>query len=393
MKVPFGPFPVAVLASAFAVVPGNQRVQAAPWPAESFAEAVNLTPIEGPGTNDFHLDLSGAVWNPLTQRLWVCRNGPGGSASKFWAIRRTEEGGFAIDYQDGLRGEWTGFGDLEDLTFADLAEPVVYLVIEGQERVKAYDVSAYGTAVCLNDWDTSPYLPLSGSSGAEGIAFIPDAYLQQAGFVDAGGAPYLSQNGMQGLMFVAHQNGGRIYVFDLNRSDDTYLFIGAYKTAYTESCGLAFDRTENLLYVFHGAGYNRTEVVRLSSTAVGSERQFDSVALYNSPAAGNLEGIAVVPPNDCAGTGRNFFLAIDDGGPASLMEFQLFPCCVDGAVSDSDADGVMDCADACPDTPPGELVDAAGCPYEPSTESHQDSAAPSSEEAPERWEWWEHEVR
>ena len=58
-----------------------------PWPAEPLAQATNLTSIEGPGENDFYFDLSGAVWNPVTRRLWVVRNGPGGSNSKFWAIR------------------------------------------------------------------------------------------------------------------------------------------------------------------------------------------------------------------------------------------------------------------------------------------------------------------
>src|SRR5262245_28022256 len=56
---------------------------ACPWPAEPPTSAVNLTSIEGPGTNDFHVDLSGAFWNPYENALWVCRNG-GTGGSKVW---------------------------------------------------------------------------------------------------------------------------------------------------------------------------------------------------------------------------------------------------------------------------------------------------------------------
>jgi hypothetical protein len=332
----------------------------APWPAEAMSQAVNLTSIEGPGTNDFYSDMSGAFWNPVTRRLWVCRNGPGGTNSKFWAIREDGSGGFEIDYKNGNRGEWTNFGDLEDITQADLSENVVYLIIEGEDRVKEYDVSTYGTAVLRNNWATNINLPAyDGSRGAEGIAFVPDSYLSAAGFVDQSGTPYVSHNGMGGLMFIAHQNGGRLYAFDLNRSNGTFTFVGAYLTGYGESCALTFDRSQGLLYIFHGADHNTTEVVRMSSSVVGSERKISQVVMYASPGGGNLEGIALVPDDDCVSSHRKFFMTIDGGGATSLLLFNQFPCCVVG--NDSDGDGVGDCSDLCPGTPTGQSVDGNGC--------------------------------
>lgn len=313
-----------------------------PWPAESLGTAINLTQIEGPGTNDFYFDLSGAFWNPKTRRLWLCRNGPTGLDSKIWVVREGNGGGYYCDYQNGTRGEWTGFGDLEDITQADLTENTIYAIVEGEERIKEYDVSVYGVAVLRNNWNTSPYLPLSGSSGAEGIAFIPDANLVSGNFVDQNGNSCVSHNGMGGLMFVAHQNGGRLYVFDLNRSNSQFNFIGSYKTNYVESCALAFDRQSGYLYILHGANHNRLEVTTLASTLNGTERQLNEVITYAPPtdgASANMEGIGLVSNSDCAGDVRSFFLTIDDGGPGSLFQFRSFPCTVS---ADMDLDGVVD---------------------------------------------------
>ncbi len=316
-------------------------VWGAPWPAEPLGDAVNLTAVEGPGSNDFHSDLSGAFWNPLTRRLWVCRNGPGGSNSKFWALAEDGAGGFVVDERDGARGEWTGFGDLEGITQADYAEDVVYVIIEGEERIKEFDVSAYGVAVHNRTWDTRPFLPLSGGSGAEGITFVPDGYLADAGFVDQDGNPYTSQHGMGGLMFVAHQNGGRIYAFDLDRTDGSFTFVGAYRTNFGESCSLEFDRSTGLLFIFHGGGRNTIEVTDLTSVVDGGERKFVELYTYAAVAGGNLEGIAVQETDDCVGGERGLFLTIDDGGSNALFWFQQFPCPAECMVDDDCDDGVF----------------------------------------------------
>jgi hypothetical protein len=307
------------------VVPPVSAVQG-PWPAEPLTDAVNLTGIEGPGSNDFYFDLSGAVWNPSTRTLWICRNGPGSSTSKLWAIVEDGSGGFEVDDDNGLRGEWTGFGDLEAVTQADWDEDVVYLLIEGQERIREYDVSTYGTAVLLNDWDTSPFLPQSGGSGAEGITFVPDAHLAAAGFVDATGSSYTSTGGMGGLMFVGHQNGGGIYVFDLDRNSGSFNFVGEYLTDYSETAALEFDRSVGLLYVWHDSSFDVLSVMDLTSTSVAgmSYRQFNVVESFQGPSHANNEGLAIVSSADCSMGGRDLFMTTDDGGSASLFWYREF---------------------------------------------------------------------
>ncbi len=297
-----------------------------PWPAEAVAAAANWTPVEGPEPNDFHLDLSGLAWNPLSRRLWVVRNGPGADNSKLWALREDGAGGWVVDEQDGRRGEWSGFGDLEDVTLADYAEHAVFVIVEGEERIREYDVSVYGVRTLRNDWNTRPFLPLNGGSGAEGITFVPDEFLDAQGFVDAGGNPYRSRRGMGGLMFVGHQNGGAVFVFDLDRRDGTFDFVGEYRTAYAETAALAFDRSLGVLYAWHDDGFDTLEKCRLSSQPVAGQswRRLDTIRVYTGPDHANNEGIAPFPVEECRDGHRPFFMAVDDGGPGSLFEYRQF---------------------------------------------------------------------
>ena len=297
-----------------------------PWPAEAVSAATNLTPVEGPEPNEFHADLSGLAWNPATRRLWVVRNGPGADNSKLWALREDGAGGWAVDEKDGRRAEWTGFGDLEDVTLADYAERTVFVIVEGEERIKEFDVSVYGVRTLRNDWNTRGYLPLNGGSGAEGIAFVPDEFLAAQGFVDASGNPYRSRRGMGGLMFVGHQNGGSVFAFDLDRSDGTFDFVGEYRTSYPETAALAFDRSLGALYAWHDDGYDTLEKCRLSSQPVAGQawRRLDTIRVFTGPDHANNEGMALFPVEECRDGHRPFLMAVDDGGPNSLFQYRHF---------------------------------------------------------------------
>lgn len=320
-----------------------------PWPAEGVDEAVNLTSVEGPPPNDFYVDLSGAVWNPLTRRLWVCRNGPL-TASKLWALREDGAGSFEVDERAGLRAEWINFGDLESVTQADWAEETVYAMIEGEERIKEFDVSRFGDERLVNDWNTRPFLPRDGGEGAEGLTFVPDEFLARAGFVDRNGEPFTSAGGMGGVMMVGHENGGGIFVFDCDRSTGTFEFVGEYRTAYGEVAGLEFDRSTGLLFIWHEQNHHVLEVGDLRSSAVAGApyRRFDVVGLYRGPSEANVEGIAIAPIEDCVDGERSLFMTVDGGGASSLLWFRRFTIgcptdpCLAGSVNAGGAGGVAD---------------------------------------------------
>ncbi len=288
---------------------------ALPWPAEPWQQAQVLTSLD----DDFGKNLSGAHWNSESRTLWVCVNAPG----KFLALVEDGAGSFKVDTRNGQRGEFSPGGDLEGVTQVDLKEQAVFVLAEGEDVVRKYDTSVYGTVKLLQAWNIHAFVPTSGGAGSEGISFVPDAWLTVKGFVDKAGAPYTSRNGMGGLMFVAHQNGGGVYVFDLSPTTPTVTFVGSYKTARSESSGLEFDRSTGRLYVWHNLGSNYFEVVDLASVALADgSRQLRTLQEFDGPKGGNLEGIALTP---VTANEHGFFITDDDNQDgAALMRFRNF---------------------------------------------------------------------
>jgi hypothetical protein len=151
---------------------------------------------------------------------------------------------------------------------------------------------------------------------------------------------------MGGLMFVGHQNGGRVYVFDLSSTSSAFTFVGAYLTDGADTSEVTFDRSTSRLFLLHGNDVNTLEVCSLASVVQGAERKLVQLAIYDRPTGSatttNLEGFAVASNDDCVGGKRWAFETVDGGGAVSLVWFRNFPCvCVaeyDGAPGLSVAD-------------------------------------------------------
>ncbi len=292
----------------------TQAHAADPWPGEAWQQSTVLTGLDP----DFRNNLSGAHWNDRTQTLWVCTNGPG----RFWSLVPDGRGGMVVASAAGRRGEFDAPGDLEGITQAE-DDGSVYVIAEGIDRIRRYDVTTLGAPRLTNEFDIRAHVPAyNGSAGSEGIAFVPDAALAARGFVDGNGRRYTSRRGMGGLMFVAHQNGGAVFAFDLDRATNGVTFVGRYETARGESSGLEFDRSTNHLYVWHNTGSNTAEVTDLTSTVVDGRRRFRTVREFVGPKTGNLEGIALSPVAEGAG----WYFATDDDNQngAALMWFHDF---------------------------------------------------------------------
>jgi len=272
-----------------------------PWPAETWQESENLTSLHGNFTNN----LSGAHWNPVTRTLWVAVNGPG----MFIALVRGEDGKFSVEERAGKRGIWSPGGDLESLTQVDYRTDDIYVLVEGAGFIRQYDTEVYGNVKLVQQWQITQYVPTSSGGGSEGMAFVPDEWLTKRGFVHPNGAPYVSKKGMNGLMFVAHQRGGAIYVFDCDPNSNAVDLVGSYLTGRTESSGLEFDRSSGKLYVWHNLGENYLEEVDLASTVVSGGRRLNQLREWVAPKRGNLESIALTP---AAAYEHEVFITDDD---------------------------------------------------------------------------------
>lgn len=297
-------------------LPDCARQSSCPWPAEAPASAVNLSGLDA----DFQQDMSGACHDPVSGKLWLCRNG-GRGGSKVWRLAPRNGSWF-------IEREWAGFGDCEALCIPTPAEPnTLFTLDESSNSVQEWDLSGTGQ-ILKRTWNLSSWVPAYGGGlGLEGLCVVPDASLTQAGFVDGSGNPRVSALGMGALTFVAHQNGGRVYVFDLSRANSSIQFVGSFLTQHPESAELCFDATLQRLFVLHGDNFNDIEVVKLSSQAVAGGRRLDRVLTYDYPGSANFEGFCVLQGSSACQNGRRgAFVLIDGGGNNSLYWHKQFPC-------------------------------------------------------------------
>ncbi len=266
------------------------ELAANPWPAETNTAAVKLTSVDSEFNDN---NMSGAFWNPKMRTLWLANN-----YGRFFALVEDDTGSFQVaTNRNGTKAKWRPGGDLEGICQADFTQAIVYLLNENG-WIHEYDVSNYGVVAQNRCWDIRAQCPEVGGTGPEGITFVPDKWLRRQGFRAANGALYTSTNGMSGLMFVGHQSGGYVHVFDLNRTNDSYGYVGRYKTGQKETASLEFDRSTGKLYIWHNTGANYLEVTRLNSYVDGSDRRLRQIIEYTGPRKGNLEGFALTPTSE-----------------------------------------------------------------------------------------------
>jgi hypothetical protein len=306
------------------------------WPAESGAQATNLSNIPGNAQciagvsivdNDFTRNLSGAVWNPESQTLWLVVNNPG---TLFAAVQ--DGSSWKLAEQNGVKANWEldEIGDAEAVTQVDYSQGhMVYTLNEGGV-INQWDTSDYSDVERVRHW-VIPEVA-NGNGGGEGLTFVPDSFLAAQGFVDEDGQLYQSVNGMGGLMFVGFQGNGDLFVYDLDPdSNDGVILVGSYKTGGGETAGLEFDRSTGVMHIWHDSDIDELELITLGSEVSGETRVMNTQVTYSGPAlslemASNIEGVAVIPVSECVDGRRRLWLATDGGHCPALMMYVDFPC-------------------------------------------------------------------
>lgn len=242
--------------------------------------AVAVLPFPGTGSGTeiggglaSGFEPSGAAWNPVTGKLFLCgdngaiaRMNPDGTATTTWS----------------LTGNWEG------ITLANQATAIVFVVDEDTAVVREFD-AATGTAgrsfslttataaagvTPLAAGDLDALLDGGDGTGAEALAFVPVA-----------GAPE------GGEFHVGSQENGTIYRFRLSLSSGTTVtYLGKFKTwtaSHNDLSGLEYDPSSGLLV----AVWDSQNVIR-ALTPAGQ-----IVAEWEVPAGSNdEEGIVLAGP-------------------------------------------------------------------------------------------------
>lgn len=279
---------VAIIFSLFTQIVCSYSQQ--PWPGSNWEATTDLTAVMSP---QGVVELSGVHYNPSQNRLFLVQD-----IGRLRVIQLDEENGNHVQLADFNIG-----GDAEGITQINDDDHEAWVINENDLRIERYQFSPnFSIITLLRTYDLS--LPQSGftvfnDGGPEGICFIPDSFLQSAGFMSSvTGQSYSSQKGMGGLMFIAHQHQGQIWVFDINPEvNDDYVLVGTYNTNRQESCGLSFDPSTGLLYVLHNLDNNYLEVCNLSVSQTGQNYKLNMVEEFHVtvPVNGNrnIEGVAV----------------------------------------------------------------------------------------------------
>lgn len=261
------------------------------WPSESWTAAVNLTSVmSASGLTE----LSSLYWNSTTSRLYVSHG----------------DGRLRVLQLNTGTNTFSQIGNVvvpagpEGITQVNNSSNEFYTIDEDNYQVRKFTHPANYSSVTLSkSWnllDTPSVMLNTGNTGPEGIAFIPDSFLTASGFVSqVTGLPYTSTKGMGGLIFIAHQDSGYIWAFDINPNvSNNFAYVGKYRTNKLESCDLAFDRTTGLLYILHNVGVNTLETTDLTSSIVSGKRKFttrNEYVLSNPSGNINIEGFAIAP--------------------------------------------------------------------------------------------------
>lgn len=286
------------------------------WPSLAWSAAENLTPSLG--TNGA-TELSGLHWDAAGKRLFIV-HGDG-------RLRILRIAGDTVSAMSDI----PNLGGPEGITQALPGSNEFFTVDENSYEIRRYRLNTGLTAVSLlGSWSLTAapsVMENTGNTGPEGIAFVPDSFLTAKGFVSTvTGLPYISQKGMGGLFFIAHQDKGRVWVFDVDTaSSGSFAYVGQYYTKRSESCDLSFDRTTGLLYILHNTGGNSLEVTDLSTTLSSGKRTFVPVREYAIPNPSgntNIEGFTLTPRNAGDGAPVSAFLCrdVESGESASYQK-------------------------------------------------------------------------
>lgn len=247
---------------------------------------------------------SDILWHPRLNELFVV-------SDNGWVFRMSTEG--------SVTQSWFLGGDLEGVCVAQPESNFIYVAIEVPYRIYEFD---FEHGIVTRIFDLGAWIQTPANQGIEALTYIP-----------------ASGTGAPGRFLVGLQFDGSIHEFNLPISSPSTQVIplGVWTPVpgRTDLAAMAYEPGSNVLYLV----YDYADLLR----AVRPNGDFINEWVLPGE---EQEGIAL-EIRSCS-----LFVA-EDTGP--VWRFSDFPA------MDSDIDGVPDCMDRCPDTPPRSAVNASGC--------------------------------
>jgi hypothetical protein len=298
------------------------------WPGAASVATADLS-------NTFGSNMSGLSLQPVSGQskgvLWAVKNGPGtlyrlANVNGVWTPNssRTWIGGKALRYPDG-----TGDVDAEGVV---VRGSWAYVSAERNNAVSGtsrnsilrFNVGAASgaTMTAAREWNITADLPVVGANlGAEGIAFVPNAYLVANGFYDESKgrtyAPADYPNSEGGLFLVAVEANGMVYAYALDHVNGGFTRVASFAGGFSGAMDVSFDAELGQLWVVCDDTCQGRTTVHKIDTQVGSATRgrFVIATRFERPAGlpnTNNEGFTFGPLSSCVGGLRPAIWADDN---------------------------------------------------------------------------------
>lgn len=290
-----------------------------PWPGSAEITTVDTANGFGDGDGNGEGDVSGAAFDPADPSiLWVVQN-----KNTLHKMHKVEGTYVAVDGWDGGKkihfADGTGAVDSEGVTVG--TDGSIYVTSErdnsnssvSYNKILRYDVSDVTAETtdltAVDEWDVNGFVVTGTNLGLEGITFVPDAHLVDAGW-EVGGAPYTAASyPTPGLFVTAVEGTGNLHFFSLT-DGAAPVEVKVEDSGFPFAMDVTYDADRDRLWALCddscGGVHNVLDVV---------DGDLVVEASYARPAGMpnlNNEGMAIAPASTCA-DGTQEVVWTDDG--------------------------------------------------------------------------------